>query len=181
MNKKVVLCIICCMILFWCGRIYSINQVREYEHQIQMGESLEREGIRIVPLEAHLFSRNDFLDYFHLTEDVLEMEDETCKLICVCLAVSNVTEQNLSWDFVMDTTSCGFETKTWASLNASNIGSQLNIFKDECLQADQSQNIWYVTVVNPICFKSKTWKKLECRDFSYILSLAPGKIKVQLG
>lgn len=146
-----------------------------------MGGELQGENISIVPLEAHLFSRNDFLEYFHLTEEVLENEDENCKLICVCLLVSNITEQDMSWDYVMNATSCGFETKTWASVNMFNIGSKLNIFKDECLRADKSQKIWYVTVVNPICFKSKTWEKLERRDFSYILSLAPEKIKVQLG
>lgn len=181
MNKKAVLCIVCCIVLFWCCRIYSINQIRGNEYQIQMGEELQGENISIVPLEAHLFSRYDFLEYFHLTEDVLnENENENCKFICVCLLVSNVTEQDISWDLVMNATSCGFETKTWASTNMSYIGSKLNVFEDECLRANQSQKIWYVTVVNPICFKDKTWGQLECKDFCYVLSLTPEKINVQL-
>lgn len=180
MTRKAVLCVIGCIILFWCCRIYSVNQSRESGYQIQMGKEFQGENISIVPLEAHLFSRNDFLDYFHLTEEVMEMEDENCKIICVCLLVSNITEEDLSWDFVMDQTSCGFETKTWASINTFDIGSKINIFEDACLRKNKSQKVWYVTAVNQICFKNKTWEKLECRDFSYILSLTPKKVKVQL-
>ena len=175
-----VLCVICCIMLFWCCRIYSINQTGEGGYRIQMGEELRGENICVVPLEAHLFSRKEFLEFFHLSQELLENEAQDCKLICVCLLVSNVTKQDLSWDFVMDITSCGFETKTWASVNMPEIGSRLNIFADECLRADENQKIWYVTAVDPICFKSKTWEKLECKDFSYILSLTPQKAEVQL-
>lgn len=181
MNKRVVLCVLCCAFFFWCCRIYSINQISMHEYKIEMDKELQGKNISICSVDAHLFSRDEFLKYFHLTEDVLnENEDENCKFICVCLLVSNVTEQDISWDLVMEATSCGFETKTWASTNMPYIGSKINVFEDECLRANQSQKIWYVTVVNPVCFKDTTWEQLECKDFCYVLSIKPDRICIQL-
>ncbi len=181
MNKKVVFCIIFCVFLYWCGRIYSINQTQETSHYVQMGEEFEIDGISVVSLEAQLFSRSDFLEYFQLEEDVLnESEDRACKLICTCLLVSNHTERDMSWDEVMNITSCGFQTRTWSSLNMSYIGGALNVFEEESLRKNGSQRIWYVAVVNPICFKDKTWEQLKSSDFCYVLSLAPQKVNIQL-
>lgn len=182
MIKKIALCVMCCAIFFWCYRIYSINQNREPEHRIQMGEELQGENMSIVPIEAHLFSKEDFLEYFHLTEEVLFVNDvyENYRMICVCLSVTNITEQDISWDMVMDATTCGFETKTWGSVSSPYEASYINAFTEECLRAGQSQKIWYVTYVNPVCFKEKTWEQMECKDFSCVLSQESKKISIQL-
>ena len=180
MNKKVILLVLGCMILVWCYRIFCINQIKKNDVLIQIGEEFQEESITIVPLEAHLFSRKNFLSYFDLNEKVLEYDDENGKYICVSLWVTNVTKQELSWDLIMELTTCGFETKTWASITDFNLGSKINEFQKESLGAGQSQKIWYVTAVNPQSFKNKTWEKLKCKDFSYILSLVPEKIKIKL-
>ncbi len=76
MNKKIVLCVICCAILLWCFRIISVNKDIKPEHQIQMGEEYQLKDVSIVPAEAHLFSHDEFLEHFNLTDDEVSQYDK---------------------------------------------------------------------------------------------------------
>lgn len=183
MNRKMLLGVFCVMVLCWCCRIYFVNQMKSNDYQIQMGEEIQKEEIRIEPLAAHLFTEQEFCENFCFKEEDLPenyYEDNDRKLICVCLEVYNTSGQDISWDLVMENTVCGFETKTWATTNDSYIESQLNVFRDECLRAGKKQKIWYAAEVNQICFKEETWKQLRTSDFEYILSLGSEKISVCL-
>ncbi len=180
-SKKIALYAVCCALLLWCCRIYSVNRVEgEREYIMQLGETLQAEGMDIVPLEAHLFSQEEYLEYFGLTQDKLVESDTNSRIICVCLSVTNTTERDMSWDVVMDKTTGGFETKTWGSMSSPYEGREINVFMDECLRSSQSQNVWYVTSVNPICFRERTWKRMECKDFCYVLQQASGKTVIEL-
>lgn len=181
MSKRLVGLALSTVIVLWCSRIYGINQTEKKEYIIPMQETYYGESISITPLESHLFDREDFLQYFPIEEEMLSVAgDSNCKFICVCIQVSNLSQQDITWDWVMDVTSCGFETKTWASTNITYIGSKINIFSDDSLQVGQSQKIWYVTIVNPVCFKNETWEQLKCDEFRYVLALGDEKICIQL-
>ena len=73
----------------------------------------------------------------------------------------------------------GFETRTWASANTP-IGQNINVFKTDSLNAGQKQDVWYLTTVDPKCFKKKTWNQLRVNDFYYVISLAPEKIRIKM-
>lgn len=180
MSKKLIGCIVCCVVLIWCFRIYDVNQDKPRIYQAKMTENIQKNGLNIEAIEAHLFSYQEFLDYFQVSEDVLEYVEKSSKLICVCLNVANTTGTDMEWDWVMEEITCGFETITWYSSIWPNIGNKLNIFKKSCLYSGNNQKIWFVSEVNNICFRYLTWENLECSDFFYTLSLEPEKIRIQL-
>lgn len=181
MIKKIIWCVIACGISFWIFRIYSINQFTIPAYELEINQEYKTEKFCIEPVESYFFSMNEFLDYFNLPMDSLEGMDVTnSKLVCICLKVSNVTDKDISWDEVMEFTSNGFETETWGSINMTTIGGKINMFREDCLKSGAEQRIWYITIVNPISFKSVTWENLKCSDFYYVLSLYPRKVKIRL-
>lgn len=181
MSKKIIGLVFCTIIILWCWRIYRINQTQTNEYIIPMLDTYYGKSISITPVESYLLDKEDFLIQFPVDEELLNMVGEReSKFICVCVQVTNTSQQNITWDWVMEVTSCGFETKTWGSTNITYIGNKINVFDKESLEIGQSQKIWYVTVVNPICFKDATWKRLKCEDFRYVLALGEEKISIQL-
>ncbi len=60
-------------------------------------------------------------------------------------------------------------------------GQYLNIYKMDKLYAGNEQFIWYVTLVNPICFKDKKpGRQISIDDFRYTVTLNPQKIQIRL-
>ena len=60
------------------------------------------------------------------------------------------------------------------------IDRQINILNGECLAPGDSQKIWFVSPVNKVCFKERSWERIDEYQYYYVLSLSPRKIAVRL-
>lgn len=177
MKKKIVCWLLLCLFVFWGCRIYSINQCSDNTEYYDMEDVIDYDFMSVQPIESHLYTVEEFYERFGI------MSEETMGekyLLCVSLRVRNLSEEKISWDTVMEHTNCGFETTTWASAIATNETMALNVFYTDALEVNGTQDIWYVTGVNEICFKSKNWECIKEYPFSYVLTLYPEKIKIRL-
>lgn len=146
-----------------------------------MNESIVREEISVAAVEAHLYEQNEFLHEFSINENLFETyKSPDGKVLCVCLDVKNISNNDIEWTQVEELTNCGFESRTWGSTNFPVAGQYLNIYKTDKLYAGNEQLIWYVTLVNPICFKDETWSSISVEDFRYTMTLIPEKIQIRL-
>ena len=88
--------------------------------------------------------------------------------------------ESISWDAVMDMTSCGFESATWCSSVNPYDMQDINVFSDNELKSGADQNIWYVTKAARVSFGDKTWGHMDEETFYYVPVLEPVKIRMKL-
>ena len=104
----IVVVVVICAAIFWCGRIYSINHGYIDNTQIvEAGEAIECDGLVIRCVEAHIYSIDDYKTRFGVDNvETLSSED---RIVCACIDIENNTNESISWDTVMDMTSGGFD------------------------------------------------------------------------
>lgn len=177
-----------CAVLFWCGRIYSVNQACPAMKTYHMQDEIVCNNITLTPTEAHLYNEEEFAEVFGpeagevlsgLKEWIL-VEGTEFELLCVCMEASNNTDEALSWDEVMLQTEGGFESLTWGTMSEGYLEQAMNIFYTKELPAHATQEIWHVAFVNRICFKDRTWEKLSDTTFYYSLLSFPEKTRIEL-
>jgi hypothetical protein len=169
------------MVAAWSFKIMILNRGNTVVYQYKMNEEIKGENISIKAVDALFLSQNDFLTYFNIEDNVFELYDTPeGKIICICLEVTNLSNENIEWDNVMSWTYCGFETRTWASTNMSYVEQKMNVFQTDSLYSGQTQAIWYATLVSPVCFKTRTWNELKVEDFDYVLCLTPEKVRIRM-
>lgn len=181
MIKKVVFVVLCIFVVTWSFRIDRINTSKTDIYQYDMDEEIRGDNISVKAKKALFLAKEDYIKNFALDGEIFEMYGITDgKIICVCLEVENISEESIEWDRIVEWTYCGFESRTWASTNMAFLVQNVNCFQTDSLAPGESQTIWYATLVNPVCFKSKTWKCLEVDDFGYVISLEPKKLVIRL-
>lgn len=179
--KKFFLFVMVALCIGWSFRISQINQNKKQVSVYDMNESIAGEKISVTAVEAHLYNQKEFSNKFSTDESLFESyKSPDGKVLCVCLNVKNISDNDIEWGQIEEWTNCGFESKTWGSTNFPVAGQYLNIYKTDKLYAGNEQLIWYVTLVNPICFKDKTWNSLSINDFRYTVTLFPEKIQIRL-
>ena len=171
--------IVMCAVIFWCGRIYSVNSAcSDDTERYEAGEVVPGQDIEMRCMESHIYSVDEYKQRFGDHEVyVLEPGD---RLLCVCLNVRNISGGSLSWDEVMDRTLGGFESVTWFSAVVPGMGQNINIFRSSQLDAGADQDIWYVTMVSRVSFSQKTWDNIKGEEFWYVPALEPVKIMMKL-
>ena len=181
MIKKISWGILCIAAFVWCIKIVNLNRDERGSYQYGMNEEIAGENISVKAVDALYVTQSGFLDHFEIEENIFEQySTPDGKLICICLEVTNISDKKIEWDQVMEWTYCGFETRTWASTNMSYVEQKMNLFQTDALYPGQTQDIWYATLVNPVCFREETWEELQTDDFRYVLSLAPQKLSIQM-
>ncbi|MFR1521332.1 MAG: hypothetical protein ACLSTR_00040 [Coprococcus sp.] len=175
----IVVVVVICAAIFWCGRIYSINHgYIDNTQVVEAGEAIECDGLVIRCVEAHIYSIDDYKTRFGVDNvETLSSED---RFVCACLNIENNTNESISWDAVMDMTSCGFESATWCSSVNPYDMQDINVFSDNELKSGADQNIWYVTKAARVSFGDKTWGHMDEETFYYVPVLEPAKIRMKL-
>ena len=168
-----------CAVIFWCGRIYSVNNAyKDDTERYDAGAVVAGKDIEIRCMESHIYSVDEYKNRFGDREVfVLEPGD---RLLCACLNVKNTSDGPLSWDYVMDCTLEGFESVTWCGSVVQNMGQGINVFRSSQLDAGAEQDIWYVTSLARVSFRQKTWDNLKDEEFWYVPTLEPVKIMMKL-
>lgn len=167
------------LVVFWCSRIWSINQVSDNTHIYEMKQTIECGDIAICAKDNVFFTPKEFEDYFDLDARSIDDSDESY-IIGVCLEITNNSDADIEWDEIISFVECGFESKTWASGINPLYGQFTNRFYTASLEAGSSQEVWFLTDVKKICFKESTWEHIEDENFYYVLSLSPYKVEIRL-
>ena len=175
----IVVVVVICAAIFWCGRIYSINHgYIDNTQVVEAGEAIECDGLVIRCVEAHIYSIDDYKTRFGVDNvETLSSED---RFVCACLNIENNTNESISWDAVMDMTSGGFESATWCSSVNPYDMQDINVFSDNELKAGAAQKVWYVTKAARVSFGDKTWEHMDEETFYYVPVLETVKIRMKL-
>lgn len=177
--KKVIAVVIFCIIAFWIVRIISINLNPPLTEYYNIGDKLELNGIEFLFLESHLEDPEEFTARTGISfENDINCE---CKLISLCIEVTNKSNEDFEWDYVIDCLNADFESpECWSSACNPDLLYALNEFRSDSLYPGVSQKIWFTSVVNEICFKEKAWKKIEEYKFIYVLSCFKNRTAVRI-
>lgn len=176
MIKRIVCVIAACIIVFWSGRIYSVNLMQRKTDITYNYDEIEFQGYKLVLKEAHIYGKKEFEQRFNAEISYIE----SVRVLCAGFTVTNNTGADIGWDEVMELFNCGFQTDTWASSISPSVERQMNIFDSELFKAGQRQEIWFGTVMTEASFKEKTWKNIYDMDYYYVFCITPDKIKVKL-
>jgi len=176
--KKVLSVILVCVVVFWAGRIYSINQSSPVTTFYNIGDAVDCGDLELYMVESHLDDLDEFNDRFKT--DYSYGSDGECKYISICIDVTNTSDSDIHWDQIFGFLTKGFESQGWGSEVDINIMSKINVFNDDFLNSGSSQKIWFVTTVNKVCYKERSWVNIYDRPFFYVLSPAPHKTVVRL-
>ena len=86
----IVVVVVICAAIFWCGRIYSINHgYIDNTQVVEAGEAIECDGLVIRCVEAHIYSIDDYKTRFGVDNvETLSSED---RFVCACLNIENNT------------------------------------------------------------------------------------------
>ncbi len=177
--KTFIRVIVMCVAIFWCGRIYSINSNCEDNVDIYMnGESIDISGLELSCMDADIYDVSEYklcfgVDYVN----VLSPDD---KIICVCVNVKNISDSNLTWDYVLQSMLGGFETVTWGSAIDFSAIQDVNEFDGEGLKSGDEKKIWCQTNLSQVSFNKHTWKDVEEEEFYYVPVIEPVKIMMKL-
>lgn len=174
--KKSIVIFVLCVLIYWCGRIYSINQTPPINNYYNIGDSLDCGDLRLYFAESHLDEPDEFNNRFGI--DYGDLEEY--KVLSFCIEVENASAGNIKWSEIFGFLECGFESSVWASSVDPMAGSEINRFNSEYLAPGETQRIWFATDVRKVCFKDSSWEKLSDYQYSYVLSLVPQKIAVRL-
>lgn len=182
MNKilRIGLFITVLFVLFWCGRIWSINQVEDDTVVYEMNQLIDCGDITIEAIDSFLLTVEEFENRFDLPEGTIWESADDEYVVGVCLDVTNITEAAIEWDDLFDFISFGFESKGWATASAPFLAPSVNTFYSESFEAGANQEIWLFATVSKICFKDSTWENIRSREFFYVLTLSPYKVEIRL-
>ena len=175
--KKVIPLIFICLTFFWASKIYSINQHKPEAIVFDIGETVDCGDLELHFDESHLDDLDEFNNRFGVEYNNNSGE---CKLLSVCIDVKSKSDADIEWDDVFRFLECGFESPVWGSVMNPEIDSAINTFHSDCLAPGESQKIWFVSPVNKVCFKEKSWERIDENQYYYVLSLSPKKIAVRL-
>ena len=92
----IVVVVVICAAIFWCGRIYSINHgYIDNTQVVEAGEAIECDGLVIRCVEAHIYSIDDYKTRFGVDNvETLSSED---RFVCSgdpCLRCVKTVEQH---------------------------------------------------------------------------------------
>ena len=175
--KRIISMLVICAVLFWCGRIYSINQISPIIYYYDIGDVLECGDLELYFAESYLDDPNEFNNRFGI--DYVPLEDEY-KMLSICIEVTNVSDDNIKWNDIFGFLEYGFESSVWASSVDPMVGPSINKFSSEYLSAGESQKIWFSTEIQKACFKDSSWDNVDDYQYLYVLTLVPHKIAVRL-
>lgn len=176
--KKIAVLIIVCFISFWSMRIHSINKADvSGEIYLESGDETEAGGVSYTLTKSRMYTVEEFEQMYGADELIVP---EGNMLLCACISVKNETSEDMSWDYIMDLTTGGFEMLTWGSTPISSIGRYMNTFEENALEPGKTQEVWYVTGLIKQSFKEKTWNDIRSCEFYYIPQYTPEKIMYRL-
>ncbi len=175
--KKVIPLVLICLAFFWVSKIYSINLYKPEATIFDIGQTVDCGDLELHFDESHLDDPDEFSKRFGVEYDGNFGE---CKLLSVCIDVTSRSDADIEWDDVFNFLECGFESSVWGSVMNPDIDRQINILNGECLAPGDSQKIWFVSPVNKVCFKERSWERIDEYQYYYVLSLSPRKIAVRL-
>lgn len=168
-----------CLMLFWCGRIYSINI--SYNEKIDIydvGENVDISGFEIHSVETRIFTVDEYKTYFNV--DSVNVLDAKDRLLCACFSIKNTGGSMAPWGTVLELLLGGFETVTWGSSVSPFEMQNANAFEGEGLAPGDSCNIWCQTVLSRVSFSKHTWDNLDDEEFFYVPVVEPIKIMMKL-
>lgn len=175
--KKVLLAIIICFLVFWTGRIISINLNPPMTSYYDIGDTLDCGDLEVSFIESHLDSPEQFKERFGVESDNSDGEH---KVLSVCISATNKTNTVADLDDIFDFLECGFEAPMWANAIDPVATKQINKFDDNKLAPGKTRKIWYVTEIPKKLYRESSWKHVDENQFYYVLTLSPQKIAVRL-
>lgn len=175
--KKIIVVITVCFLVFWTGRIISINQNPPTTAYYDIGDTLDCGDLEAVFIESHLDTPEQFKERFGIESNTYDGEH---KVISICISATNKSDKEADLDKIFGLLECGFEAPLWANAIDPEITNQINNFGEEKLAPGETRKIWYVTEISKQCYKESTWNHINEYQFYYILTLSPQKISVRL-
>ena len=177
-KKKAFIILLLWIILLWFVQIIRINKESAVsETQFNMGETFEWGGVKITPVEAHMYTLQEYNEAMG-TSAATDGNDDN--IICLKLNVVNDTDKDIDWNALFNNLGYGFETTTWCSSMQPSLEGEINIFYSEMFKSGTSQDIWLATTVERDCFKKDSWEKVPAMDYSYVLSVYPNPVKIKM-
>lgn len=176
--KKLMTAIVLCVLVFWTGRIYSINRKPQMVTYYIIGDIIDCGDLELSFVESHLDNPEEFEKRFAI--DGFSNIDGDFKMISICIDVTNKSDNDIGWEEVFEFIECGFESPVWASSIDPMVGAQVNVFQSETLKQGATQSIWFLTEVNKSNFRAKSWDTVDDYQYVYVLTLFPHKIAVRL-
>ena len=176
-RKKFLSSFAVCLIVFWIGRIVSINQNRPSVTYYNIGDTVDCGDIQLQFLESHIDNSSEFIKRFGVDYN---NEEGDYKMVSICIEVTNQSNQDISWSEIFSFLEGGFESSVWASAVDADVTPKINIFDNASLVSGETQKIWFLTEINKACFKESSWKNVEDSQYLYVLSLVPQKTAVRL-
>lgn len=175
--KKLLSAITICFLIFWTGRILSINQNPPITTYYDIGDTLDCGDLEVSFIESHLDSPEQFKERFDVESDNSDGEH---KVLSICLSATNKSDREADLDDIFDFLECGFEAPQWASAIDPEATRKINNFQDEKLASGKTRTIWYVTEIPKKLYRESSWKHIDENQFCYVLTLSPQKIAVRL-
>lgn len=175
--KKILSAFIICFLIFWAGRIISINQNPPITAYYDIGDTLDCGDLEVSFIESHLDSPEQFKERFDVESDNSDGEH---KVISICISATNKSDKEADLDEIFDFLECGFEAPMWASAINPEATYQINNFGEEKLAPGETRKIWYVTEIPKKLYRESAWKNIDENQFCYVLTLSPQKIAVRL-
>ncbi len=176
--KKAIVLLLLCLVVFWLGRIISINQNPPIITYYSIGDTVDYGDLELFFAESHFDELSEFNNRFGCNYEN-EYKGE-CKMISICIEVTNKTEQNINWNDIILYIGLGFKSKVWGSAPNAELLPVINKFDNEGLGSGKMQKIWLAAVISDLCFKHKTWEHLTDYQYYYMLPSSPQKIAVRL-
>ena len=103
MIKRIVCVIAACIIVFWSGRIYSVNLMQRKTDITYNYDEIEFQGYKLVLKEAHIYGKKEFEQRFNAEIPYIE----SVRVLCAGFTV-------IWFGTVM--TEASFKEKTWKNI-----------------------------------------------------------------
>lgn len=174
--RKLVAIILSCFVVFWIGRIYSINQNPPVTQYYNIEDTVNCGDLQLYFAESHFDNSEDINGRFDVD---IEYEDD-CKVISIRIDVTNMSESDISWDDVFNFIEVGFESSVWQSAPSSLINQRVNKFYSDSLKPGTTQSVWLCAEIKKPWFKESSWENIDQYDYYYVLALDPHKVAVRL-
>ena len=106
--KKILSAFIICFLIFWAGRIISINQNPPITAYYDIGDTLDCGDLEVSFIESHLDSPEQFKERFDVESDNSDGEH---KVISICISATNKSDKEADLDEIFDFLECGFASR----------------------------------------------------------------------
>lgn len=184
MSKNIkYVCFIWCLGL-WIFHVYNLN--REYNSRdtyYDTGDVFIYNGLQVKVEECHMFTQDEFMDYFNIVKSECSVFDEykgDKRVLCLKLSVTNNTYKKIYWQTIFDGLGYGFESDIWCSSCNPMLESIMNVYETEYIDVDDSGTLWRATIVSEGYFKKSFWKNIDNTEFYYLLNIQPNRIRIKL-